>query len=214
MPGRCDRIDHPGMHHDHRRPRPRWEALAATVVLAAVAAPSAQAASSPKPTTWTKHVNRAVNAEQLGLPASASARSLGRMAIHRFAGELGLRGSLAGVRFALEQTPRGSKLRQLRFRQTVKGLRVLYSQIDVAVVEDRVSSISATVVPLMSRRLRGAKRVSAARCDRGAPDRRTGSCAAGAADRLLRHSRRATAAAKSVGRSGHARGPDQRSRRQ
>jgi hypothetical protein len=42
-------------------------------------------------------------------------------------------------------------------------LRVLYSQIDVAVVDASVTSISATVVPLNSSRLRGAKRISAAR---------------------------------------------------
>jgi hypothetical protein len=50
-------------------------------------------------------------------------------------------------------------LRQLRFQQTAGGLRVLWSQIDVAIVGGRVSSIDATVVPVADRAPAGKRRM-------------------------------------------------------
>jgi Zn-dependent metalloprotease len=51
----------------------------------------------------------------------------------------------------------------LRFEQTVRGTRVLWSQIDVAVSAGKVGSISATVVPVRSTRLEGGHNVSRSR---------------------------------------------------
>jgi thermolysin metallopeptidase-like protein len=162
------------MHHDHgrrwpslidipRRPRALLAGVAGALALAVACAPAGAHAAYDDPGPWTRTVDRSLSARQLGLPASAPAKTVARAAIRRSAGRLGLRGSVAGVRFAGEQTPRGSDLRLLRFRQAVGGVRVLYSQIDVAVRDGAASSISATTVPFKSSRLRGAWRVSPAR---------------------------------------------------
>jgi len=157
------------MPHIHRRrPPSRIVARPAWLVALALAAPllataDASAANGPEAGRWTRMLERPLTAQRLGLPASAPAPRLARAALRRSAGRLGLRGSLRGLRLTSVQRapdlPGARDLRTLRFRQTVGGLRVLYSQIDVAVVDGSVTSISATVVPLESTRLRGAKRI-------------------------------------------------------
>ena len=94
-----------------------------------------------------------------------SARELARAALERFAARLGLRRSIAGVRVVRElRVPAGtagsSELRLLRFHQTAGGLRVVWSQIDVAVAAGKVSSIGATVVPVKASQPQGQRRVS------------------------------------------------------
>ena len=146
----------------------------APLLLAALclfALPAASAGARPAATAsagkWTTLVHHRLTAKALDLPASASPRRLARAALSRSAGRLGLRGSLRGLRLvSADRAPRvaGARdLRTLRFRQTAGGLRVLYSQIDVAVVGASVTSISATSIPLATTRLRGAERVSAER---------------------------------------------------
>ena len=142
--------------------------LVALALAALLAVPGgASAASAPEPGSWTRLLDRPLTAEQLGVPASASARTLARAALRRSARRLKLRNSLRGLQLTSAQhapdVPAARNLRTLRFRQTVGGLRVLYSQLDVAVVDASVTSISATVVPLTSSRLRGVRHVSAAR---------------------------------------------------
>ena len=152
----------------HRLVRPAGGMIAALALAAPLAAPTtAPAASAPQPDSWTKLLDRPLSAKELGQPATAPARSLARAALRHSAKPLKLRGSLRGLQLLPEaRAPKlaGARdLRTLRFRQTVGGLRVLYSQIDVAVVEGSVTSISATTIPLTSTRLRGAERVSAQR---------------------------------------------------
>jgi hypothetical protein len=150
--------------------------IACALGLAALAQPAGAQTGGRHADPWTHVMERPLTARQLGLPASAPARTLARAAIRQSAGRLGLRGSAAGVRFALEQTPRNRvpALRQLRFRQTVGGLRVLYSQIDVAVTQRVVSSITATTVPLKTNSLRGRRSISAARAGAIARERIAG----------------------------------------
>ena len=161
------------MPHNHRRRQPSpIVARPAWLVALALAAPflttaDALAANEPEPGSWTRALARPMTAEQLGVPASAPAPRLARAALRRSAGRLGLRGSLRGLQLrSVERAPDlpGARdLRTLRFRQTAGGLRVLYSQIDVAVVDGSVTSITATVVPLKSTRLRGARRITASK---------------------------------------------------
>ena len=144
--------------------------LLALVLATAMAAGEATAAAADSPSTprkWTRLLDHRLTAKELGLPVSASSRTFARAALRRSAGPLGLRGSLRDVRLlSTQRAPRvaGARdLQTLRFRQTAGGLRLLYSQIDVAVVDGSVTSISATTVPVRTTRLRGARRVSAAR---------------------------------------------------
>jgi thermolysin metallopeptidase-like protein len=123
------------------------------------AAGGASADGGPKASSWTTLLDRPITAGQLDLTASPPPRKLARAALRHDAGRLRLRGSLRGLQ--LVSADRRPPLTTLRYRQRVGGLRVLYSQIDVAVVGHTVTSISATTVPLGSRRLRGAKHVSA-----------------------------------------------------
>jgi len=127
--------------------------LAALALCALFATPgSASASSAPKSGSWTRVLDRPISADRLGLPAATSAPRLARAALRHSAKPLKLHGSLRGLRLLPEtRMPKvagAREARTLRFRQTVGGLRVLYSQIDVAVVKDVVTSISATVVPV------------------------------------------------------------------
>ena len=146
-------------------------ALAGALALAAVAAPAGAHAAGYDggDDSWNRTIEEPLSAAQLGLPATEAPRSIAQAAIRRHAARLGLGDSAAGVRFLAEQSPGGAraagarKLHQLRFRQTVGGLRVLYSQIDVAVAGGAASSISATIVPIAPDELRGEQRISPAR---------------------------------------------------
>jgi hypothetical protein len=149
-------------------------ASAAVVLVAALAPAAAQAAdaasgerarpSGEAANPWTKRVTVGLSARELGLSGQVPPRRLARVAIQRFAERLGLRRSLAGVRFARQlRAPSGpdgaAELRLLRFQQTVGGVRVVWSQIDVTIAAGEVSSIAATVVPV-SDELSGERRVS------------------------------------------------------
>ena len=124
------------------------------------------AVENPSGDVWSRSVDGPITAAQLGLPAGAPRRVLGRAAIERSARSLAGGGRLGEVRFAGEPLPAGASgrlLHGLRYRQQIGGLRVLYSQLDVSVVRNRVSSIAGTVVPLKGATLRGDRRISARR---------------------------------------------------
>jgi hypothetical protein len=155
------------MHHIQRRLSPSLilAGFAMLATLALLTAPGRASAAGAKAGSWTRLLDRPISAKQFGLPVSTPASGLARAALRRSAKRLRLRGSVRGLQLVSSergpQLPGARDLRTLRFRQTVGRLRVLYSQIDVAVVDDSVTSISATVVPLKSARLRGSRRVSA-----------------------------------------------------
>ncbi|MGH2989683.1 MAG: hypothetical protein ACRDMA_07435 [Solirubrobacterales bacterium] len=113
---------------------------------------------------WTRRVELSLSPGELDLPAGAPARELARAALERKAGRLGLPRSLRGVRLARELNvpagPQGaSELDLLRFQQTVRGTRVVWSQIDVTIAAGNVSSIGATVVPVTDKRLAGERKL-------------------------------------------------------
>lgn len=142
----------------------RTMALVLTGGATVAAVPSALAAGPAEPAPWNRSVDRTLTAKQLGLPSDAPARTLARKAIGRSAQPLGLPKGARGVRFAFERppapAPAGARpLRTLRFRQTLGGLRVVWSQINVTVAPGQVTSMSATTVPLTGTRLEGAARI-------------------------------------------------------
>jgi hypothetical protein len=134
------------------------KALAVSLTISAITAPEAANAANlrleDRPASgWTQTLNVRLTHGRLGLPADASSRRLARAALARHAGRLGLRRSLRGLRFTRSlRLPSGpasaAPLRSLRFRQTLGGVRVVWSKIDVAVTPRGVSSITATVVPI------------------------------------------------------------------
>ncbi len=144
--------------------------LAVAAVVGLLAAPSSEAAGSDEArggepvNRWTRTLAVDVSAHELGLPAGAPPQRLARSALRSAAGRLGLSGSISSLRLDRRQrTPAadgGRPLEQLRFQQTAGALRVVWSQIDVTVVARRVSSISATVVPVRSGKPAGERRVS------------------------------------------------------
>ena len=150
-------------NHPDARPRPR--AIVATAACTAVAALGLASAAHAADNPWSRTVDRQLSAAQLGVEAGASPRTLARAAIDRSAPRLGLERSPRGLRFAGEQAT-SRDLRVLRFQQTVGGLRVLWSAIDVAVSGDRVTSIGATTMPLSRHRLPGSRRIDRATATR------------------------------------------------
>jgi hypothetical protein len=108
--------------------------LFSTALVALAAAPAAFASDAKRPVPWTRSIEVNLWARQLGLPADppTAPRPGGNRAYRPVAR---LDGSATGLRFARSlRTPstRGARpLRQLRFQQTVRGLRVAWSQIDV-----------------------------------------------------------------------------------
>ena len=153
----------------HNRRATRRRSLCALVALGGALAPAAaaQAAepeSAPKP--WTQWVSADLSARDVGLRAAAPADRVARAAVRRHARRLGLRGSklelASDVPMAAADGAR--PVRYLRYRQTVGGLRVAWSQIDVSVVAGRVRTISSTAVP--AGELTGARRVSRDRAQR------------------------------------------------
>jgi Thermolysin metallopeptidase, alpha-helical domain len=135
---------------------------AALAALAGLVVPSA--ADAQNPSAWTRQLSPGLSARQLDLPRDAPARALARAALRRTAGRLGLRASLRGVRLERDLRVPGRAgardLRLLRFHQTVAGVRVVWSQIDLTIAGGRVGSISSTVVPLRPRAVLGPRRVS------------------------------------------------------
>jgi hypothetical protein len=142
--------------------------IAGCVALLVAVAGASAAAPAASEKNWSRSVERPIHAEQLGLPAGASPRRLGAAAIRRSARLLAGGRRLGDVRFDREVL-RGDRrasakpMRGLRFQQSLGGLRVLWSELDVTVTGDTVQSINATVVPLRSRRLTGQRRVDVRR---------------------------------------------------
>jgi hypothetical protein len=135
----------------------------AAAALAMTAASSEAAVAAERDDPWGTTVRLDLSAGELGLSAAASDRALARAAISRTAKRLRLPRH-GGLRFAFAGTPGGTvagarTLKHLRFRQSLGGLRVLWSDIDVAVSDGRVRSISATTVPVKSRRMTGKRRL-------------------------------------------------------
>ncbi len=157
------------MHLAAPPPQHRTRLLGAIVVAAlgvvATSASDAFAADS----RWSVRADGPISAQQLGLPAGAARPTLARKAIKASAGELGLSGERMG---RLEAGPSmgASDVRAMRFRQSVGGLRVLWSQLNVVVAGDSVSGIMGTVVPVRGE-LRGSVRLGFARA-RGIARRR------------------------------------------
>jgi hypothetical protein len=138
----------------------------ATVVVVLLAAPAAEsfAQDRPRASRWTRSVQVGLSARRLGVPRRAPAAVIARAALARYAGRLGLRSSLRGLRLDRElpvpAQAGGRALRQLRFQQTVRGVRVVWSQIDVTVAAGKVTWVDATVVPISSRAATARHRVS------------------------------------------------------
>jgi Zn-dependent metalloprotease len=137
--------------------------LVAALLATAGLSIAAQAEGKERP-AWTRSAEVNISRSDLGLPARVAPPRLARAALGRVAGRLGLRESLAGLRLAGEQrvpAANGAReLRLLRFRQTVGGLRLVWSQIDVTIGAGRVRSIGATVVPARPGPPVGRQRVS------------------------------------------------------
>jgi hypothetical protein len=142
------------------RRRPPLLVLALTALVAAAAVPAPAAADKRSPQRWTRTLELDLSPSRLGLAPGAPARRLALRAIRRHRERIGL-GRAATLRLdralVLPGADGARPVRVLRFQQTVHGLRVVWSQIDVTVVAHRVSSIEATVV-----RVRGSHRLGRA----------------------------------------------------
>lgn len=141
-------------------PAPRT--LAAVLAAGAVLAPAASAADRSDRdvrTPWSSRVTLGESASELGLPAGAPRSALAIAGVRRAAARLGIDRDELGRPRAL---PRGARdpAGVAHLRQTVGGLRVLWSQVDVAVGAGRVETVSGTLLPLRARRLAGAVRIS------------------------------------------------------
>jgi PASTA domain len=143
-------------------------ALAALLLFAAVAVAHASDADARGTGSWTRTVDLRLSPHQLGLPASTSPRRLARAALSRSARRLGLPRSLAGIRLQrdlrVSAGPAGGRaLRTLRYTQTARGRRLLFSQIDVVVGGGVVRAVDATVVPVRHGRPAARARISGRR---------------------------------------------------
>ena len=133
--------------------------VAVVALVAAHAAPANADASN-----WSRQINKAIGAKQLGVPAGAGPVRLGRAAIERKIGSN--LGKLSAVAQMSSKPPGGRRTTTVRFRQSLNGKRVLWSQLNVLVAGSKVISISGTVVPLKSTDVSGKRRVSAAEAQR------------------------------------------------
>ena len=132
---------------------------------AALLAPGAEAADG----NWSRHVDGPITAKQLDLPSSTGPSRLGRAAIERSARKLtggGRLGPLDAVGRLSTRPPGGRAATTLRFRQSLDGRRVLWSQLNVLVQGSTVTSISGTVVPLRTAEVTGTRRISPAQARR------------------------------------------------
>jgi Peptidase propeptide and YPEB domain len=127
--------------------------LAGAVALVAAHAPPADAASN-----WSRQVHSSIGAKRLGLPADAGPVRLGRAAIERKIG--GRLGKLDAVARMSAKPPGGRRTTTVRFRQSLDGRRVLWSQLNVLVAGAKAMSISGTVVPLPRSDVTGERRIS------------------------------------------------------
>jgi hypothetical protein len=170
------------MHDNQRRLRPST-ITAIALTAAAALAPTVASAQSPGATVatatsassdalaaetrWSVRAEGPFSPAQLGLPAGASRSTLARAAIEQSAGDLGLsRKRLGRLTAGPSFGPPGAGARVLRFRQSVGGLRVLWSQLNVTVGHGSVAGIMGTVVPLRDTKLRGSVMVGSERARR------------------------------------------------
>ncbi len=118
---------------------------------------------------WLVTAPETITAAQAGVPAGASAPQLARAAIHRSGGPLKL-GRHGGLRLVADRRAptagNDGSVRQLRFVQTVGGLRVLWSHLSTDVAGDEVRGISGTSVRLPSGRLLGRRALTPAAATR------------------------------------------------
>jgi hypothetical protein len=141
----------------------RKTALAAAVA-GALVAPAAHAAEPDRPDSrspWAAHVTLDLPAAKLGVGAKAARVALARAGARRAAARIGISRAELGDLQALPRhasAPAGST----QLRQSLGGLRVLWSQLDVTAASGRVGTVSGTLVPLKGR-LTGRVRISPAR---------------------------------------------------
>ncbi len=123
-------------------------AAALLLVGAADAAPGSAAAADQR--EWSRALVLELSAGDLGLPAGTPATRLARAALARKAALLGLRGATLRLdgRLHVPRIDGARPFDRFRFQQRAGSLRVVWSQVDVTVVAGRVTSISATVVPV------------------------------------------------------------------
>jgi Thermolysin metallopeptidase, alpha-helical domain len=110
---------------------------------------------------WTRALQPGLARRDVGLSASASDIAFARRVLARKAGALGLHNSRLRLdrRLRLPAEQGGATIRELRFQQTAGPLRLVWSQVDVSIVNGKVSSIMATVVPARPRLAKTERRV-------------------------------------------------------
>jgi hypothetical protein len=148
--------------------------LAAAIVSAAVLLPSAAAAADDPPpprSAWSFSLNTSLSAERLGVSPKATRAQLARAAIKRSSSRLDVPADRLGE---LQAVPVAAGGDGVTLRQSLGGLRVLFSQIHVVVRDGAVRGISGTVMPLRSSRLRGKVQISARRAREIARERVAG----------------------------------------
>ena len=141
----------------------RLLAASAVVAGAATAVVAGPATATPGGGNWERIVRPSLSRGDLGLPKGASVQRLAAGAIVRSAPKLVKGGELGGLRFLGEPLAARSGQHALRFTQRLNGLRVLWSEYDVAVARGEVTSIVGTVIPLRDTRLTGKVNLTAAR---------------------------------------------------
>jgi Zn-dependent metalloprotease len=155
----------PHLNYQQSRARRAVMAILTAVLTAAVLTSVAHAATTASPSRWSRQLTMSLGARQLGLSPHASAATLAKAAIERSRSRLVGHERLGGLELVFDTSggnlPRG--LHPLRFRQTLSGERVLWSQINAIVAGGRVQSISGTVVPVTRQRAGGSRRINAAK---------------------------------------------------
>jgi hypothetical protein len=137
--------------------------FAAAVVSAAVLTPAvATAADDPPPpkSPWSFQIDTSLSKRKLGLPSDASRAQLARAAVKRSASRIGVPAGRLGTLQAVADPGAGGGV---SLRQSLGGLRVVFSQLHVAVRDGAAHGIGGTVMPLRSDRLPGRARIGAGR---------------------------------------------------
>ena len=154
-------------------------ALAGIATAAAFTAPiAAQAADRDSHATWSAHITLNRDATQLGLRAGSQRAALAVAGARRAAAKLGMTRTELGRLQRLPRRPGGAPS-VTHLRQTVGGLRVLWSQFDVLTDGPKVSSVAGTLVPLRMHKLTGAVKLRGARAVKIARERIVGPDTAG-----------------------------------
>lgn len=157
-----------------------WLALPAALAAGTIVAPhaQAQAADEDSHAAWSARVTINLDATELGLDVGAPRSALSVAGARRGAAKLGVtRTELGG----LQRLPRraGDPAGVTHLRQTIGGLRVLWSQLDVLADDRKVTAVTGTLIPLRAK-LTGAAKVRGSRAVRIARKRVAGPDTAGA----------------------------------